>query len=714
MDDDFRILEIKLHNYRQYYGTVDVKFPTDENTLAVLIGANGAGKSNFWNAIHWCLFGNEPHESATPIINMSHLYEVEKSQDVRKVDTYVQIIMHEGDTKYLIRRKIEGQLHRLERTDHGTLILFAADPVPRGVEIINRDKSTLFQISQNSRRWETLNDDRNHFATLVNERIIPEHLSHFFILDGEFLQKLFDKFEDVKSGIGQISQIPILDDALDFVTKVRFQRPKGIGNTKPIHAKITEIEQKLRSENRHGAVETSSTEFIHGTDNPIHVSGEPRLEDLNKSALVMQDDINDLERKINESNAYKKTQLEQDYRNKREERTNTTERRDELLNTHLERLMTDGPFIMCKPSIECAAKLIRTEVRKGKLPNNPKRTLVNELLDKRECLCHTRLDEGTDARKFVKEELDRVVDESQYDLANDILQHNESFLKEYNITVKRINEEKSDINYIRKSLKKIEDTISTLKNQVGKTDTDYGGLISKCDDLRQDHNNCQQEIGRVKSEIERLKQEKGNQQRALNAIKNRSEVERKADLLLDKSDVIKDNIRNIKNTVEEFIKNDVSKETLEIYNNLSWKKNYTDMRIDDKYHIRVIDDEGLDVVGGMSAGEKLFLALSFIMALKRVTKYKFPFVIDSPLGKTGGNLRIRFGKHMPELLDGSQLIMLVTNTEYSHDPLRPEDGGKESSLIDLLKEKATIQEYTVQHDKESGKTKILEGWVTQQ
>ena len=115
--------------------------------------------------------------------------------------------------------------------------------------------------------------------------------------------------------------------------------------------------------------------------------------------------------------------------------------------------------------------------------------------------------------------------------------------------------------------------------------------------------------------------------------------------------------------------------------------------------MRVTNDAGLEVVGGLSAGEKLFLALSFIMALKHVTGYRFPFVIDSPLGKTGGNLRMRFGKHMPELLNGSQLIMLATNTEYNDTPISLEDGGSEPSLIELLKRDVYIQEYNIDYDK---------------
>ena len=36
---------------------------------------------------------------------------------------------------------------------------------------------------------------------LVRRLIIPENLSYFFVLDGEFLQELFDRLREIKSGI---------------------------------------------------------------------------------------------------------------------------------------------------------------------------------------------------------------------------------------------------------------------------------------------------------------------------------------------------------------------------------------------------------------------------------------------------------------------------------------------------------------------------------
>lgn len=313
MHDDIRISEITLVNYRQYGGTVTVRFPTDRNTLAVLVGANGAGKSNFWNAIHWCLFGEEPHiksETAPSIINMARLYEAERGGS-KALKMSVKIIMESGDTRYLVKRQWEGLFHRLNRDENNTLVISLADPVPSGVELTK--KSTLFQRSKKSGPWKTLSA-KHDFNSLVNEYIIPENLSQFFILDGEFLQDLFDKLKDIKTGIDQISQIHVLNDALDLMERTRFP-PKRRGNRDiaSIDDRIKRIDQILNSEDYGGVEKTSNTEYIYGTEEPVHASGKPRKADLERSINAMNARRDDLNTEISASDAAKKLNTVQRY-----------------------------------------------------------------------------------------------------------------------------------------------------------------------------------------------------------------------------------------------------------------------------------------------------------------------------------------------------------------------------------------------------------------
>ena len=239
MRDELRISQITLNNYRQYYGKVTVEFTTKKNAFSILVGTNGAGKSNLWNAIHWCLFGIEPHLKSAdkpPIINKKYLQE----ENNGLFETYVEIIMTAGNDKYRIKRSLEGLLHGFERDNNGLIIMSNEDPVPSGFEIMNRDKSELFQISENGGAWKTQNNEHN-FRNLVTEHIIPENLSKFFILDGEFLQDLFSEFENIKSGIDQISQINIVNKTIENARGIRFPLPPGVGKMNDIIEKNPDV-----------------------------------------------------------------------------------------------------------------------------------------------------------------------------------------------------------------------------------------------------------------------------------------------------------------------------------------------------------------------------------------------------------------------------------------------------------------------------------------
>ena len=640
MRDEIRISEVTLENYRQYYGTVKVKFPTEGNTFSVIVGANGAGKSNFWNAIHWCLFGEEPHiksSSAPSIINIAYLTGAEKINNTAKLTTSVKIVVESGDTKYLIRRSITGLLHPpLERDDNNTLVMSREDPVPSGFEVTDRDKQTLFQRSQESGRWETLSD-RHSFDSLVSEHIIPKNLARYFILDGEFLQELFDRFGSIKSGIDQISQIHVLNDALELMEKTRFQyKPRGNRKAGEISTEIERIEHILNSEDRHGVEATSSTEVIFGTDELMHASGKPRQKDLEQSIMAMKARLRDLDHKVNASDAVNKTRMRKQYSDRRDEEKDARKRLDRLVGEYLKRLIMIGPFIMCRQSVESATSLIRAEIKKGKLPNIPRRMLVNELLDKRECLCGMRLDDGTDARRSVEGQLRLIADEVQYDIANTVLHHNDRFLKDYDSTRASADAEMVEIRDARLRLTNLREEVRRLRQEIPKDDESYAQLINEQHSLEKDRDLLLEELGQLKSDIEAHTTQVGNLKRKLLSIDTRAGEEREANLLFGKSDIIKGKMREIKEDAERVTRKRVSDRTLEILNNLSWKKNYTSLTIDEEYNMQVTDDTGLEVVGGLAAGEKLFLALSFIMALKQVTGYRFPFVIDSPLGRLVG------------------------------------------------------------------------------
>ena len=109
------------------------------------------------------------------------------------------------------------------------------------------------------------------------------------------------------------------------------------------------------------------------------------------------------------------------------------------------------------------------------------------------------------------------------------------------------------------------------------------------------------------------------------------------------------------------------------------------IEIDENYKIRVIDTEGVDNLKTLSAGQTLYLALSYIAAVREVTDTNYPMIIDSPFGRISGIERVRAAEDLPLYLPDTQITLLVTNTEYNAKIENDLETGKQiASIRDTL------------------------------
>ena len=56
-----------------------------------------------------------------------------------------------------------------------------------------------------------------------------------------------------------------------------------------------------------------------------------------------------------------------------------------------------------------------------------------------------------------------------------------------------------------------------------------------------------------------------------------------------------------------------------------------------------------------------------MVALRTITGYNAPVIVDTPLGKLDTIHRNKITKQLPELLGNVQLVFLVTSSEYTED-----------------------------------------------
>jgi DNA sulfur modification protein DndD len=108
------------------------------------------------------------------------------------------------------------------------------------------------------------------------------------------------------------------------------------------------------------------------------------------------------------------------------------------------------------------------------------------------------------------------------------------------------------------------------------------------------------------------------------------------------------------------------------FKNMIWKKDFVnEVGIDDDFRVSVVNNRGFEILGELSAGERICLAFAYSLTLATVAGVRFPLVVDSPMGKLGPEVQDNLSQVLASETaiktddEDQQLILLMTGTEYT-------------------------------------------------
>ena len=265
---------------------------------------------------------------------------------------------------------------------------------------------------------------------------------------------------------------------------MKFNYPRGTGKLSEIEEGIRAYERRLASEDKLGRKLYSDTKMVYGTEDRMHEMGNPRKDDLDRVVKNMGRELLELGRRITDSDAKTKLEIKSRHASTRQKKKLAETELETAIQNHIDRLVTTGPLIMCKSSLDSATASIKAEMTKGNLPNTYKRLMVGDLLARNACLCGTPLEDGTDARKHVEHEMERIADQVQYDIANDMRFNNERFLDGYDAMLRHLDNESSSIRTKKTELDKLSEELQSLGRRLDTDDADYADLIRTHEQLQ--------------------------------------------------------------------------------------------------------------------------------------------------------------------------------------------------------------------------------------
>ena len=729
MADEIRIISVELNNYRQYYGKQKIEFSSRNEGFTTIIGENGEGKSNLLNAINWCFYKNEPHGKkdsyiSAPVINSNYLLEQGKDKTAR---TSVKVILQVGDEQYRISRVLTVLIGNIEyeKLEDGELIMqmaqFADDKVPRGCEIL--DSETGFKIKKRGKGETDFHEINEDYGYKMNQ-ILPKKLSVFFLLDGEFLEKFWDNFDRVEEGIEQISHLHLLSHAVDHVDQMNITRRVILNDG----SELDQL-QKIVLRNQYYEKSLGDDGNILWSEKPrwtkkgeierdenYHATGIPRIKDLEHDIKIMQRRSQDISREISGVNAASAKVLQKQFEETEELLLKAKSTRIIDENAWRDSLIDKIPYVFAKSAIIDSVKIIEGLLKKGELPNETKTIFTSDLLERGTCICDSdltsKLENGKEtniqriavenARAIIAGDigLDGAV-KMRYSFKDKILDDYTGFLKKtFGDIQKRYYDSKKTENDLNRKLKGIKDQLGDAG------DKKIQELISEQDQISEQILTTTEEKDEIKTLLaSKANETDANQQKIIRL----SAKDIKAQKEIHQSQIwskAKEQLQQVYDAMKKDTRTEMQKKTWEIFKKiLSKSDKFKKFIIKEDYTVVLLNLQNQNHIVDISAGQSLFLALSFVTALREITGYKFPLIIDTPLGKISGSNQYNLAKILPTYLENEQISFLATDTEWvAKIPNISDEKREEGSFGELVAKVIPVKYFRIKQDKEGRST----------
>ena len=625
-----RVESILLKNYRQFKNVEILFNKKHDNDMHIIIGKNGTGKTNILNAINWCLYGDEPHlakdSQRLPILNLSSIQKANDGED----------------------KEVAVEIH--VRTENNRNIIFTRKDVYRIYKNENNLKrqNTDFEVTVDDEKGnnEIFNDDE---ADLYVERFVPRAIRKFFFFDGERLDSYFREAssEHIRHSIFIISQIDLLENKIEHrVNDIlkEFRRKAGRANPKIKETVNLLEEKKSKLESVEEQIEKCGEEILTAKVG-IRECGEkltrtPDLENLEKERLQLKSS-----KKHNKNIWKEKVKEKQDL------------------------LFESGKIIMLWPTIKTSIKTIEEKRKSKEIPPSIESSLLKKVLEDKICnICGRKLND--DSEKHVinllrKIKLSSNIARQLHDMGIPLHLFREK-TKQFEEKIKVITHE---VENYEKELEKIEKKM----NQIDKKLIGYNA--EKIKEWVEQRKKYEEQLDKNQRYLGRLEGKKNDLEEKIYNLEKRFEDETKKEKKVSNlkkqinfCNISLDIIKKTKEIIMNEIREQIEAETKYIFLQLVWKKKtFKDISISENYDINLIHSMGYDCLGSVGAAERELLALSFTLALHRITGFDSPILIDTPVARISDVHRENFGKVFSKICNNKQIILLFTPDEYSKD-----------------------------------------------
>jgi DNA sulfur modification protein DndD len=629
-----RIDRLQIENYRQY-GQLDLDLSRGGD-VAVVVGSNGTGKTNLLNAIIWCLYKREDYyahdmESSPQV----HQKTVDDAADGALMRVRVALdVSFESGAKASIERTQEFVKHGRSPEAHADQLKI--------IEL--RDTARGFQTVPNPDHWI--------------ERHVPSRLEPYFLFDGERLDNFFRHAEakKVQDAVLQIAQIDLLGKLiahLDNVGGTLYSKAgKSAGGTQ-----MEDLAQRL--DLRQGDFRKAVADISQR---------EQELARCDDAVRMLEAKIGNIAEVMADIKRRKRLEQELD---------GITTSLDEAWQELDRWTVQSAPGVLTFGAVGALQHKIGEARNDRMLPPPVAPRILEELLEKAECVCGSSLDEGSDGRTKIESLL------AEYAKVNELgeeLLELEPGLHTLTAWVQAADQAaKSHTSRIQdwesRREKAAEDLELLGRRLAGHEDSQVQAIEAELRKAKDEVERARLALAKRQIESEHFRDEADKIERELERLAGKEEKIRslmhEAQFARRCLDVARGIYRELTNEVRERVAETLQSHFLK----MTWKREgIQSVGIDDQYRVSVRNHRGWEILNGLSSGERECLALAFSLALSEVSGFELPMVIDTPMGRLNPDVQAFMARVLAESTrDGDhthQLLLLMTEAEYNEEVKR--------------------------------------------
>ena len=661
------LTRITLVNFRQFKSRNSIAFATSPKNVTVVFGENGRGKTGLYRAMVFALFGeirlNQDDDTSADNLRLVNASAMAEAMENETVEARVELdFEHNGEVLSLIRTRLAikqaGKIYEQE----GELKL----------RIVQRDGNT--------KNHEDEKSIKEIVGNIVNPRV-----KDYYLFDGETMDKLtragVSQRKEVSKGIRSLLRIDALEIAINAMERVTSNFAKDLSKAASVeYARVLHDVEKCKQEI------SKYSERIKEIDNEVCLA-EEEIQKTDKE-LESYKEIKDL--------VLRRGQINESIARREKDRLAASQ----AISGMFERTA----MLLIKLPLANVHEDIEQKRKRGELPAEIRRNLIERVLRQNLCICGRSVMEDTQALQSIESWKDKTSEEAIEDstlrLWHDLggicgrqstnEQDAAGQLQLYGSAMNDIAEYENQLEEISASIGHSE------RNDASKLESVRSQLDQRRINLLAERKVNESSLAAHKLHLDQL-----NMKKAEEEAKEAKKDEYTARVALSRQVTDALSFVHDKFTKEIRIKlEDLASSALSNILDSAGQANMCKVRVKDDYSLEVLNKYGDPWLAEISAGQRQVLSIAFIAALAEAASngklLEMPLFMDTPFGRLSSKHRENLMRLVPR--KSAQWILLATDTEFRNEEAQILEGTGSWGRLYFLQQgedgNTTIEERT--------------------